>query len=79
MPRYYEIEPAFWAAMVIAPDGKKTVKTEDFVRELAKVNWFWSLSKANKWIETTVKTFRDVSTEEGERRTFMQFNPNSGL
>lgn len=32
MPRYYEIEPAFWAAMVIAPDGKKTVKTEDFVR-----------------------------------------------
>lgn len=79
MPRMYEIEPAFWAAMQIAADGRKTVKTEDFVRELAKVNWNWSLKKANEWIEMSVTTFKDVSTQEGENRTFMLFNPNGGL
>ena len=79
MPRYYEIEPAFFSAIQIAPDGKKTVTTADFVKELAKVNWHWSLKKANQWIESTVTTFRDVSTQEGENRTFMLFNPNGGL
>ncbi len=79
MPRYSEIEPAFWSAMTIAPDGKKTVTTADFVRELDKVNWYWSLKKANEWIEMSVTTFKDVSTQEGENRTFMLFNPNGGL
>lgn len=79
MPRYYEIEPAFWSAMQIAPDGKKTVTTADFVRELAKVNWLWSLKQANDWIEVNVHTFKDISTQEGEERTFMIFNPNGGL
>ena len=79
MPRYYEIEPAFWAAMKIAGDGRKTVTTADFVQELAKVNWRWSLKKANEWIEMSVTTFKDVSTQEGENRTFMLFNPNGGL
>lgn len=27
----------------------------------------------------TVTTFRDVSTEEGDNRTFQLFNPNGGL
>lgn len=79
MPRYYEIETAFWAAIQIGPDGRKTVKTEDFVKELAKVNWNWTPRKANEWIEMTVTTFKDVSTQEGESRTFMLFNPNGGL
>jgi len=79
MPRYYEIEPAFWDAVIIAPDGMKTVTTADFVRQLEKVNWNWSLRKANQWIESTVTTFRDISTQEGENRTFMLFNPNGGL
>ncbi|ELE9236198.1 DNA polymerase V [Enterobacter kobei] len=79
MPRYYEIEPAFLAALKVLPDGKKTVTTADFVRELAKMNWEWSLKKANEWIEVNVHTFKDISSQEGEERTFMLFNPNGGL
>ncbi|MBB1199593.1 DNA polymerase V [Enterobacteriaceae bacterium 89] len=79
MPRNYEIEPAFFAAVQISSNGKRTVTTADFVRELAKVNWHWSLKKANDWIEMSVTTFKDISTVEGDNRTFMLFNPNGGI
>ncbi|GAB0970891.1 hypothetical protein MZ16F92_42990 [Escherichia coli] len=49
------------------------------MQELEKVNWNWSLKQANEWIEWYVTTFRDVSTQEGENRTFQLFNPNGGL
>lgn len=76
MPRYYEIEAAFHNAIVFAPDGRRTVTTRDFVRELRAVNWDFSLKDANDWIEASISTFRDISTEEGENRTFILFNPN---
>lgn len=79
MPRLYEIEGAFRAAIKIEPSGKRTVTTQAFVNELEKVNWHWSLKQANTWIETYVTTFRDVSDQEGEARTFQLFNPNGGL
>ncbi|BDH46374.1 hypothetical protein TUM12370_24180 [Salmonella enterica subsp. enterica serovar Choleraesuis] len=79
MPRYYEIELAFRAAIVIEPNGRKTVSTCDFVRELAARNWHYSLRDANRWIENSVDTFKDVSPHEGEERLFMVFNPNGGL
>lgn len=47
--------------------------------ELSKVNWNWTMKQANEWIEWYVTTFRDVSTQEGENRTFQLFNPNGGL
>lgn len=79
MPRLYEIEGAFRAAIKIEPSGKRTVTTQAFVNELGKVNWHWSLKQANTWIGTYVTTFRDVSDQEGEARTFQLFNPNGGL
>lgn len=79
MPRYYEIEVAFRSAIQIAPNGRRTVTTEAFVQKLEERNWYWTLEEANRWIEASVSTFRDVSTEEGEKRTFMVFNPNGGL
>ncbi|QBM23569.1 DNA polymerase V [Citrobacter arsenatis] len=79
MPRYYEIETAFRSAIVREPSGRKTVTTRDFVRELKKVNWDFSLKDANAWIESSVSTFKDISAVEGEERTFMLFNPNEGL
>ena len=79
MPRRYEIEIAFRAAIVIAPNGRRTVKTVDFVRELRKVNWEFSLRDANAWIEASVSTFKDISPTEGEERLFMLYNPNGGL
>lgn len=79
MPRLYEIEGAFRAAIQIEPSGRRTVTTRSFVRELEKVNWHWSLKQANAWIEAYVTTFKDISEHEGEDRTFMVFNPNGGL
>lgn len=79
MPCYYEIEAAFRSVIQMAPNGRRTVTTEDFIRQLKAVNWQWTLKEANDWIESRVSTFRYVSTEEGEKRTFMLFNPNGGL
>ena len=59
-------------------DGRQTVTTAAFVRELHKFNWHWTPRQANQWIETYVTVFRDVSPNEGENRTFQLFNPNGG-
>ena len=79
MPRRYEIEVAFRHAIKISDKGRRTVTTVDFVAELAKVNWVWELREANQWIEERVTTFHDISTEEGDARTFAIFNPNGGI
>ncbi|MGY1065738.1 DNA polymerase V [Klebsiella pneumoniae] len=79
MPRNSDIEIAWRQAIVIEPNGRRTVTTSGFIRELAKVNWIWSLRQANQWIEHYVTTFRDVSTQEGDDRTFQLYNPNGGL
>lgn len=70
MPRNSDIEIAWRQAIVIEPNGRRTVTTSGFIRELAKVNWIWSPRQANQWIEHYVTTFRDVSTQEGDERTF---------
>ncbi|EOY4002384.1 TPA: DNA polymerase V [Klebsiella pneumoniae] len=79
MPRRYQIEVACRAAIVIEPNGRRTITTRHFVQELEKVNWHWSAKEANQWIEHYVTTFRDVSTQEGDDRTFQLYNPNGGL
>lgn len=78
MGRRDDIPAAFRASIKIAANGRRTVATEDFVRELALAYYDWSLAEANRWVEHYQSTFRDVSTEEGERRTFQLFNPNGG-
>lgn len=79
MPRQYEIEGAFRAAVKIEQTGRRTVTTQDFVKQLAAVNWNLSLKQAKYWIECYVTTFKDISADEWEARTFMLFNPNGGL
>lgn len=79
MARLYEIEGAFRAAIQIEASGRRTVTTVVFVKELEKVNWYWSLKEANTWIECYVTTFKDVTDHVGEDRTFQLFNPNGGL
>ena len=78
MPRNYEIPFAFKNSIAIESSGRRIVRTEDFVRELAALNHHWSLREANRWIEHYQSSFRDISTEEGERRVFQLFNPNGG-
>ncbi|HDT2078348.1 TPA: DNA polymerase V [Enterobacter roggenkampii] len=79
MPRRYEIEAAFRKAIVIEPSGRRTVTTQTFLENLKAVNWHWTMREANIWIETYVTTFKDISGQEGEARTFQLFNPNGGL
>ena len=79
MPREYEKETAFRNAIIRDQQGRYTVTTVDFVQELAKLNWHLTLKEANRWVEIYTTTFRDISTKEGEERTFQVFNPNGGL
>ncbi len=79
MARLYEIESAFRAAIIIEPSGRRVVTTQRFVEQLARVNWDYSLREANRWIETYVTTFKDITPDESENRLFFLFNPNGGL
>ncbi|MCC3745340.1 DNA polymerase V [Rouxiella badensis] len=76
MAREYEKGGAFDSAIKRSPQGRLTVTTVDFAAELAKRNWHLSLREANQWIENNICTFKDISTQEGEERTFALFNPN---
>jgi len=79
MPRQYEIKHAFMNAMKRDPRLGVIVTTQEFVQQLERLNWHFSLREANQWIKTNTVTFRDVSTEEGESKTYKQFNPNGGI
>ena len=79
MPRRDDIETAFRQAIVMEPSGRRTVTTADFVKVLLTFNWDWTPREANQWIESYVSTFKDISQQEGEFRTFMMYNPNGGL
>ncbi len=76
MGRRDDIPLAFRKSIKVEASGRRTVATADFVKALAGVNYHWTLAEANLWIEHYQSTFRDVSAEEGERRTFHLSNPN---
>lgn len=71
MPRQSDINPSFNAAITLDAAGRRTITTAAFVKELAAHNHIWTLKQANHWIEEHQCDFKDISTEEGERRTFM--------
>ena len=79
MPRDYEIKHAFMNAMKRDQSLGVIVTTQEFVHQLELLNWHFSLREANQWIKTNTVTFRDASTQEGEAKTYKQFNPNGGL
>ena len=79
MPRYSDKVGAFIAAEQVHPGGRRTVKTQDFVKELEKVNWHLSPCEANEWIRLYVTGYRDISTLEGEDKTYQCYNPYGGF
>jgi len=79
MPRDYEIKDAFISAIKREPSGRFVITTQDFVHHLEQVNWHFSLREANQWIKVHTCTFKDISTQEGEAKTYAQFNPNGGI
>lgn len=74
MAKQVDIEWAFRKSIRVCRSGKRTVETADFIAELARYNWNWGLKEANHWIEIHYSSFKDISSEEGERRTFMLYN-----
>ena len=79
MARETDIKAAFMAAMKREAGRGVIVTTQEFVRQLELVNWHFSLREANQWIKANTVTFRDDSSQEGEAKTYKQFNPNGGL
>ncbi|MCX3307942.1 DNA polymerase V [Pantoea vagans] len=79
MARESDIRGAFMAAMRREPGLGVIVTTQEFVHQLEKLNWHFSLREANQWIKANTVTFRDASTQEGEAKTYKQFNPNGGI
>ncbi|HDU1487076.1 TPA: DNA polymerase V [Klebsiella pneumoniae] len=75
----HKIREAFADSVSVNPKGYRYLRTKDFVCALQSRGIHFSGREANQWIENYVTTFRDVSTQEGDDRTFQLFNPNGGL
>ncbi|MCU6671182.1 hypothetical protein M8013_20855 [Enterobacteriaceae bacterium H4N4] len=74
MPRPYEIRAAFVAAIQLNPKGYQCLHTADFICELAKVNWHFSLADGNEWIERYQPDFVDKTPDFSENRYWMLRN-----
>jgi len=74
MPRQSEINSAFHAAIQLNPKGYRCLRTEDFIRELAKVHWHFSRADANEWIERYQPDFADKTTDLSENRLWILRN-----
>ena len=74
MPRVYEINTAFVAAIQLNPKGYRWLRTADFIREMAKVHWHFSQNDANEWIERYQPDFADKTTDHSESRLWILHN-----
>ena len=71
MPRHYEIHTAFVAAVQKNPKGYQYLRTDDFIRELATLNWHFNQADANDWIERYQPDFVDKTPDFSENRLWM--------
>ena len=71
MPRRYEIHAAFVAAVQQNPKGFQCVRTDDFIRELARVHWHFTQQDANNWIKQNQTFFVDKTPDDSENRLWM--------
>ncbi len=74
MPRKSDIHSAFVAAIQLNPKGYQCLRTDDFIRELAKVHWHFSQADANEWIERYQDFFVDKTPDDSENRLWMLRN-----
>lgn len=74
MPRKNDIHSAFVAAVQLNPKGYQCLRTEDFIRELAKVHHHFTLADANDWIERYQDFFVDKTLDDSENRLWMLRN-----
>ena len=74
MPRKSDIHSAFVAAIQLNPKGYQCLRTDDFIRELAKVHWHFSQADANDWIERYQEFFIDKTPDNSQNRLWMMRN-----
>ncbi|NIF20565.1 hypothetical protein [Candidatus Pantoea multigeneris] len=74
MPRRSDIPAAFNNAISLDPKGHRLVSTNDFVRELAKLNHIWTRQEANRWIEYYQTCFVEKSDDGKGNRVFLLGN-----
>lgn len=74
MPRKSDIHSAFVAAIQQNPKGYQWLRTEDFIRELAKVHWHFSQNDANEWIARNQPGFADKTTDGSDNRYWILRN-----
>lgn len=74
MPRKSDIHSAFVAAIQLNPKGYQCLRTDDFIRELAKVHWHFSQADANDWIERYQEFFVDKTPDDSQNRLWMMRN-----
>lgn len=74
MPRKSDIHSAFVAAIQQNPKGFQCLRTDDFIRELAKVHHHFSQKDANEWIERYQEFFVDKTPDDSQNRLWMLRN-----
>jgi len=74
MPRKSDIHSAFVAAIQLNPKGYQCLRTDDFIRELAKVHWHFTPDDANVWIERYQEFFVDKTPDGSQNRLWMLRN-----
>jgi len=74
MPRKSDIHSAFVAAIQLNPKGYQCLRTDDFIRELAKVHWHFSQEDANDWIWRYQEFFVDKTPDDSQNRLWMMRN-----
>jgi len=74
MPRRYEINTAFNAAIQRHTKGYLRLHTDDFIREPGILNWHFSRKDANEWIERYQNDFADKTPDQSDNRYWMLRN-----
>lgn len=74
MARTSDIKAAFCAAVQLNPKGYRYLRTSDFIRNLAAVNWHFTRADANAWIEREQPEFVDKTTIETDDRYWILRN-----
>lgn len=71
MPRKTDIRFAFTLAVQKNPKGYQCLRTDDFIRDLGKLNWHLSWTDANEWIKHYQSDFIDKTPDFSENRLWM--------
>lgn len=74
MPRQKDIHSAFLAAIHLNPKGYRCLHTDVFISKLRELNWHFSHTDANSWIERYQPDFTDKTTDGSENRFWILRN-----